>query len=217
MTASRAVCRRTPANKGRRYPADPPRVEEIIAVMRAASDGPHGLRLRGLIVVLWRAGLRIGEALALAESDLEPAQGSVLIRHGKGGRRRVVGMDEWGWSQLRRWLELRRNLPVGPLFCVINAPSTGAPWSSAAVRNRFRRLAASAGVRRRFAPHQLRHAHAVEMAREGVPLNVIQRQLGHANLGVTSVYLQGIDTAEIIETVRARRGPVIPAAAALPG
>jgi site-specific recombinase XerD len=46
-------------------------------------------------------------------------------------------------------------------------------------------------VRRRFAPHQLRHAHAVELAREGVPLNVIQRQLGHADLGVTSVYLAG--------------------------
>jgi integrase/recombinase XerD len=56
-------------------------------------------------------------------------------------------------------------------------------------------------VRRRFAPHQLRHAHAVEMAREGVPLVVIQRQLGHANLGITSVYLQGIDNAEIIDTV----------------
>ena len=68
-----------------------------------------------------------------------------------------------------------------------------------------------------FAPHQLRHAHAVEMAREGVPLNVIQRQLGHANLGVTSIYLEGIDSGEIIETVRARRPPVIPAAAALAG
>ncbi|MGH3026772.1 MAG: tyrosine-type recombinase/integrase, partial [Gaiellaceae bacterium] len=41
------------------------------------------------------------------------------------------------------------------------------------------RTAATAGVRRRFAPHQLRHAHAVEMSREGVPLVVIQRQLGH--------------------------------------
>ena len=133
---------RAPRNKGMRYPADPPTIEEIVTVMRRAGDGVHGRRLRGLIVVLWRAGLRIGEALALAESDLEPAQGSVLIRHGKGGRRRVVGMDEWGWSQLRRWLELRRNLPVGPLFCVINAPSTGAPWSTAAVRNRFRKLAA---------------------------------------------------------------------------
>jgi integrase/recombinase XerD len=57
----------------------------------------------------------------------------------------------------------------------------------------MRKTAAAAGVRRRFAPHQLRHAHALELAREGVPLLVIQRQLGHSNLGITSVYLQGID------------------------
>jgi len=56
-------------------------------------------------------------------------------------------------------------------------------------------------VRRRFAPHQLRHAHAVEISREGVPLNVIQRQLGHSNLGVTAAYLQGIDNAEIINSL----------------
>ena len=61
---------RTPRNKGLRYPADPPKVEEIVAVMRTRGDGPHGCRLRGLIVVLWRAGLRIQEALALAEADL---------------------------------------------------------------------------------------------------------------------------------------------------
>jgi site-specific recombinase XerD len=207
--------KRVPANKGRRYPADPPRTEEIIAVMRAPGESPHGLRIRGLIVVMWRAGLRIAEALALRESDLEPTRGSLLVRSGKGGRRRVVGMDDWGWEQLRPWLEYRRFLPVGYLFCAINEPHTGGPWRGTAVRHRLRRLAEQAGVRRRFAPHQLRHAHAVELAREGVPLNVIQRQLGHANLGVTSVYLQGIDTSEIIETVRARRGPVIPAAAAL--
>jgi site-specific recombinase XerD len=65
-------------------------------------------------------------------------------------------------------------------------------------------------VRRRFAPHQLRHAHAVEMAREGVPLIVIQRQLGHTNLGITSIYLQGIDNTEIIDTVHARRAPMVP-------
>ena len=44
-----------PANKGRRYPADPPRVEEIISVMREAGDGPVGVRMRALIAVLWRA------------------------------------------------------------------------------------------------------------------------------------------------------------------
>jgi site-specific recombinase XerD len=67
-------------------------------------------------------------------------------------------------------------------------------------------------VRRRFAPHQLRHAHAVEMSREGVPLLVIQRQLGqHANLAITSVHLRGIDNTEIVHTVHERPAPTIPA------
>ena len=48
------------------------------------------------------------------------------------------------------------------------------------------------------------------MAREGVPLIVIQRQLGHTNLGITSIYLQGIDSAEIIDAVHARPAPVVP-------
>ena len=106
-------------------------------------------------------------------------------------------------------------LPVGPLFCVVEGPTRGRPWASAAVRSEFRRLATEAGVRRRFAPHQLRHAHALELAREGVPLNIIQRQLGHTNLGTTSIYLQGIDTEQIIATVHARRAPVMPVRAGL--
>src|SRR3954451_22255251 len=56
---------RSPRNKGMRYPADPPATEEIVTVLRRAGDTAHGRRLRGLIVVLWRAGLRICEALAL--------------------------------------------------------------------------------------------------------------------------------------------------------
>jgi site-specific recombinase XerD len=206
---------RPPRNKGLRYPADPPKVEEIIAVMRAAGDRAHGRRLRALIVLLWRAGLRIHEALALTEGDLDQRRGSLLIRRGKGGRRREVGMDAWGWEELRPWLELRPELPVGGLLCVITGTTRGRHWSSGAARAALRRRAAAAGVRRRFAPHQLRHAHAVEMARDGAPLIVIQRQLGHSNLGITSVYLQGIDSDEIIETVHARRAPMIPVSASV--
>ncbi len=201
---------RPPRNKGRRYPADPPKIEEIVAVMRQADDGLHGRRLRGLIVVLWRAGLRIHEALALGEADLDRRRGSLLVRRGKGGRRREVGMDEWAWEQLQPWLDVRVDLPVGPLFCIVTGPTRGRGWSNTAVRAELREAAVQAGVRRRFAPHQLRHAHAAEMAREGVPLIVIQRQLGHTSLGVTSIYLQGIDSAEIIDAVHARRAPMIP-------
>src|SRR5919198_702423 len=91
---------RAPRNKGVRYPADPPKVEEIIAVMCAAGDDAHGRRLRGLIVILWRAGLRIHEALGLVDADLDQRRGAVLVRRGKGGRRREVGMDAWGWTEL---------------------------------------------------------------------------------------------------------------------
>jgi site-specific recombinase XerD len=166
-----------PRNKGRRYPADPPRVEEIIAVMRAAGPGDHGDRIRALVVILWRAGLRINEALSLAETDLEPRRGSVLLRSRRCNTQPRLVTD----GCARRTSTPRRNGRCTPTLC----------------------------------PHQLRHAHAVEMAREGILLPVIQRQLGHAHLGVTSTYLQGIDTTEIINTVHSRRAPVIPASAAL--
>jgi site-specific recombinase XerD len=120
-----------------------------------------------------------------------------------------------GLGALQPWIDARVELPVGPLFCVINGPTRGRPWSPAAATRRPTPAAAGGGVRRRFAPHQLRHAHAVEMAHEGVPLIVIQRQLGHSNLGITPIYLQGIDNAEIIDAVHARRAPMVPVSATL--
>jgi site-specific recombinase XerD len=135
-----------PRNKGLQYPADSPTIEEIVAVMRKAGDTPHGLRTRALIVLLWRAGLRITEALSLAESD---------------------GMGRWAWQHLHAWLEIPLGMRVGALLCVVDGPTAGRQWSPTATRATLRELAAAAGVRRRFAPHQLRHAHAVEIARSG--------------------------------------------------
>jgi integrase len=107
---------RPPRNKGQRYPADPPTVEEIIAVMHVAGDDHDAVRLRALIVVLWRAG-RISEALALNESDLDLHRGAILVHRGKGGKRREVGLDRWAWEQLGPWLQLRATLPVGTVLC----------------------------------------------------------------------------------------------------
>ena len=84
---------RPPRNKGEQYPADPPTVEEIVAVMRTVGDRADAHRLRALIVLLWRAGVRISGALSLQESDLNRPRGAVLVRRGKGGKRREVGMD----------------------------------------------------------------------------------------------------------------------------
>ncbi len=62
--------------------------------------------------MLWRGGLRIAEALALRPADVDVAAGTVTVLHGKGDRRRVVGLN--------RWLEERRERGLGrrwALFC----------------------------------------------------------------------------------------------------
>jgi hypothetical protein len=61
-------------------------------------------------------------------------------------------MDEWGWEQLGPWLAARVELPVGPLFCVIDGRTRGRPWAAAAVRSELRRVAARAGVRAPLRP-----------------------------------------------------------------
>src|SRR5436305_15030886 len=65
-------------------------------------------------------------------------------------------MDAWAWSAIEPWLAGRVQLPVGPLFCVIDGPTRGRAWSDSAARVELRNLALKAKVRRRFAPHQLR-------------------------------------------------------------
>jgi integrase len=84
---------RRPRNNDERYPADPPTVEEIVAVMRTIGDGADGHRLRALIVLPWRAGLRISEALTLQESDLDRPRGAVFVRRGKG-----ASVARSGWT-----------------------------------------------------------------------------------------------------------------------
>ena len=171
---------RSPRNKAIRHPAEARQSRRPSRSCAPARDGPHGFRLRGLIVVLWRAGLRIHEALALTESHLDRRRGSLLVCYSKGGRRREVGMDDWGWKHLQPRFDLRpraldrlvvlRHQRPQPRAAMVSGG--GAHPSAAGGRRRWRAAT--------LAPHHVRHAHAVEMAHEGVPPIVIQPQLGHS-------------------------------------
>ena len=158
------------ATRGMRYPVDPPTVEEIVLVMRHAGDRPHGLRMRGLIVVIWRAGLRISETLALTESDLDADRGAILIRHGRSDKRREAGMDQWGWDLLRPWLAYRVPDPRRPAVlrhrrCHARPAADDDKCAPAATAHR-RQGRRAAALRAASAAARAR----VEMAREGVPL-----------------------------------------------
>jgi hypothetical protein len=117
-----------------------------------------------MIIVLWRARLRVQEALTLTEHDLGPRRGSLLVGSGKGGRRREAGMEAWGWEQLRPWLSARAELPVGPLFCIIEGPTHGRPRAPVVVDRRGARPA-SPHRRERGCPASVRAASVAPRAR----------------------------------------------------
>jgi site-specific recombinase XerD len=102
---------RTAPNKGRSFPAEVLTPDEVKALIRACSNrAPTGIRNRALIVVMYRGGLRLGEALALKPKDIDPDQGTITVLHGKGDRRRIVGVDPGAMAILLRWIEKRRTL-----------------------------------------------------------------------------------------------------------
>src|SRR5206468_1939496 len=86
---------------------------EIEALIRACSPrAATGSRNRALIALLWRSGLRISEALDLRIKDINLRDGTVVVQHGKGDRRRVVGIDPGTSSLLERWLTVRDRKPI---------------------------------------------------------------------------------------------------------
>src|SRR5581483_8616188 len=127
-----------PPNKGKRYPPQPLTGREVLSLLEACGRGPCGKRNRAMIVVMWRAGLRCAEMLALTPRDLDLDRGYVSVRHGKGDRARTVVLDAMACAVVGDWLEARRELrvrPGAPLFCVIKSPSRGEPIHSVYVRN----------------------------------------------------------------------------------
>ena len=151
---------------------------------------------------MYRAGLRVSEALALRVTDINPALGTIRVLHGKGDKARTVSIDDGGMAIVQRWIDARARLGHrhGPLFCTLK----GSAVSDVYVRNMIRRIGAAAGIEKRVHPHALRHTHASELAAEGVPVNVIQQQLGHQYLSTTDTYLRHVSPADVIALGRSR-------------
>ena len=195
---------RIPANKGRTYPVEILTPDEVRALAaQCSTTTSSGIRHRALIVLLYRTGLRISEALALRPKDVNLEIGAITVLHGKGDRRRTVGIDPGADPHIEAWMERRQTLnpPAGaPLFCTLK----GGPLDSSHVRQLRPRLARRAGIEKRVHAHGFRHTHAYELMMEGIPMPIIQRQLGHASLATTDTYLSHIAPKLLIETIAKR-------------
>lgn len=177
-------------------------VRQLLA--QCSRRAPTGIRDRALITMMYRAGLRVGEALDLRPVDVDSDRGTVRVLHAKGDMDRTVGIDDGALAVLALWLAERKRLGINGrsrLFCTLQ----GGPLTTSQARQMVRRRAAKAGIEKRVHPHGLRHTHAAELADEGTPVNVIQDQLGHKSLLTTSTYLKHVAPAQVIALGRSRK------------
>ncbi len=156
----------------------PDEVKELIHACR-----PTALRDKGLIDLMYHTGLRVSEALDLRWSDIDGNR--VTVRCGKGGKRRVSALTTtYGWFEL--WLAQSGACGEDYLFTT----RTGKPLATSHVRRLLSKLGAKTGIDTH--PHGLRHGHAVALYEAGLDLAGISRQLGHAKISTTAIYLQGL-------------------------
>jgi len=163
------------------------------AALGAAPDDPAHIRDRALLELLYAAGLRISEALALDREELSLDGGYVRVI-GKGDRERLVPIGEIALQWLVRylgsvrpaWLALSHVEPVrgGPLFVTVRGRRLARQQAWAIVA----RAARGAGLTGRVSPHTLRHSFATHLLEGGADLRVVQELLGHASINTTQLY-----------------------------
>lgn len=174
---------------------------EALTLLAASSDRTStGRRNRALIALLWRTGLRPGEALSLGTDAVDLGARSVSVGD------RIAGLDDLAAEELGRWLERRgeMDLPAGgPVISTLR----GKPLSQAYVRELLPRLADRAGLDRRVHAMGLRYACAAEMAGEGIPTEIIEAQLGVRPQSSVARYLPMPDDEDVVAAMAARPIP----------
>jgi len=198
----------TPARAGLRGPRAPRTVPRPLAPADAVAlaETAGGLarapwvsaRDTALLLLLYGAGLRISEALALDGGILPPAKTLTVL--GKGGRARRVVLLPVVRDALLAYARLCPFPlgPGGPLFRGVR----GGGLSPDVLRRAVRAARAALGLPDRATPHALRHSFATHLLAGGADLRAIQELLGHASLRSTQVYA-AVDAAQLLDVWRA--------------
>jgi integrase/recombinase XerD len=182
--------------------------EAVKLVESIETRTPVGLRDRAIVEVLYGTGIRNAELRALTLSDFDPAEGTLTVRGGKGGKDRVVPLGpvasavlsdyvaqarpklvkggSWTWRSREVRARRRKKPPKGVTHLFVS--QWGFPLHPPAVIDLVKKAAKRAGITKPIAPHRLRHACATHMLRGGADIRHIQKLLGHASLQTTQIY-----------------------------
>ncbi|MBV9945426.1 MAG: site-specific integrase [Myxococcales bacterium] len=155
-------------------------IDEVHALLRAIREPVY----HAIAMVMYGAGLRIEETLALEVRDIDAARGVIHVRHGKGDKAREAKLSPGLYDWLRRyWARARPPMPY--LFA---SRTTGRPPQQATVRKALARAGKDAWIKKPVRPHILRHSFATHLLDEGVDVRVVQALLGHESIRTTARY-----------------------------
>jgi len=152
---------------------------EVVRLLKAIRNVKH----RTVAMVLYGAGLRISEALALELRDIDSARMVITVRHGKGDSDRQVALSAVLLEALRTyWLAYK------PAGCLFPGQDPAKPMVSSTVQRALQAARVRAGIAKPAGPHVLRHSYATHLLESGTDLRVIQTLLGHRSLRTTEIY-----------------------------
>jgi len=154
-----------------------PEVESIFSATK-------NLKHRAILMTIYSAGLRIGEATRLKVSDIDSGRMMIRVNEGKGLKDRYTLLGERNLEMLRRYWKAYR-----PSDWLFPGRDGSEPVSISAVQRVFKTSLLKAGIKKKASVHTLRHSFATHLLESGTDLYYIQRLLGHRSAGTTSVYL----------------------------
>jgi integrase/recombinase XerD len=174
-------------------PSDILTTDEVRRLLAQPGLGtPTGFRDRCILELFWCTGMRINELLCLAVEDIDFAQGFCNIRHGKGGKQRVVPVGYIALAWLREYLAQVRPLlvdPHGPTINELFLSRWGKHMDKSGLFYKLQIYQKRAGIKKHLTSHSFRHTLATQMLNSGADLRHIQELLGHENLTTTQRYL----------------------------
>jgi site-specific recombinase XerD len=164
---------------------------------------PSRTGVGAMVALLWRSGLGVSEVGSLGAKHVDLVSGPLVVQHGKGDRRRLVGSDCGSAAVIARWTGARaeRGVSGSPRICTPD----GGPVSESYLRQLMSRLAGKAGIATRVYAPGLRHADAVGLEGEGATISTICDLLGHPSASVTDRYRRRLGRGEAAEFARNRR------------
>ncbi len=160
--------------------------DEVKALISSAKTKKSKL----ILEMLYSSGMRLSECMNLKVADLEPAQKIGWVRHGKGGKDRMIILADHMVADISTFLSVKK--PEDHIF----TNKKGKQLTARNIQKIVKAAARNAGINKKISPHSLRHSFATHLLESGTDLRKIQELLGHSNLQTTQIYTK-VSTEEL--------------------